>query len=110
MERRNLLKMAFAVATCAAAFAATVQAAPLAPLPLSREAHSPVDRDAQPAVTTGDEVGRLKPEQVHWHHRHWGWHHRHWHHRHWGRHHRHWHHRHWGWRHHHWHHHHWRRW
>jgi hypothetical protein len=43
-------------------------------------------------VTTGDEVARLKPEEVrwghHWHHRHWGWRHRHWGHRHWHR--RHW--------------------
>ncbi|MGN1289497.1 MAG: twin-arginine translocation signal domain-containing protein [Bradyrhizobium sp.] len=105
MERRDFLKMAFAIAAGAAAFTATVQAAPLAPLPLSHDARPPTDRDAHSAVTTGDEVGRLKPEQVHWHHRHWGWHHRHW-----GWHHRHWHHRHWGWRHHRWHRHHWHRW
>ncbi|MBR0900929.1 twin-arginine translocation signal domain-containing protein [Bradyrhizobium tropiciagri] len=109
MERRDFLKIAFAVAACAAAFTATVQAAPLAPLPLTQDARSPAGSDAHPAVTTSDEVGRLKPQQVHWRHGHHGWHHRHWHHRHW--HHRHWHHRHWGWRHHHWHrHHHWRRW
>ncbi|WP_244064968.1 twin-arginine translocation signal domain-containing protein [Bradyrhizobium sp. Ce-3] len=110
MERRDFLKIAFGVAACAAAFTATVQAAPLAPLPLTQDARSPAGSDAHPAVTTGDEVGRLKPEEVRWHHGHRGWHHWHWHHRHW-------HHRHWGWRHHHWRghhhwhrHHHWRRW
>jgi hypothetical protein len=56
------------------------------------------NKDADPAVTSSEEVDRLKPEAVHWR-RHW---HRRWHRRHWGwrRHH---------WRHHHWHRHHWRR-
>ena len=103
MERRDFLKMAFGVAAGVATFAATARAAPLAPLPLNRDARSPAGNDAHPAVTTGDEVGRLKPEQVHWHHGHRGWHHRRWHHRHWG-----WRHR--RWRRHHWRHHHWRRW
>ncbi|WP_342728519.1 twin-arginine translocation signal domain-containing protein [Bradyrhizobium sp. B097] len=99
MERRDFLKMAFGVAAGVATFAATAQAAPLAPLPLTQDARAPAGNDAHPAVTTGEEVGRLKPEQVRWHH----WHHRRWHHRHWG-----WRHRHW--RRHHWRHHHWRRW
>ncbi|WP_342713572.1 twin-arginine translocation signal domain-containing protein [Bradyrhizobium sp. B124] len=103
MERRDFLKMAFGVAAGVATFAIAAQAAPLAPLSLRGDAHLPAGNDAHPAVTTGDEVGRLKPEQVHWHHGHRGWHHRRWHHRHWG-----WRHRHW--RRHHWRHHHWRRW
>ncbi|MGF6309992.1 hypothetical protein ABIB82_007344 [Bradyrhizobium sp. i1.8.4] len=97
MERRDFLKMAFGVAA-GATFAATAQAAPLAPLPLNQDARSPVAPDAHPAVTTGDEVGHLKPEQVRWHYGHRGWHHRHWHRRHWG------------WRRRHWRRHHWRRW
>ncbi|WP_166297298.1 twin-arginine translocation signal domain-containing protein [Bradyrhizobium sp. 2S1] len=100
MERRDFLKMAFGVAAGAVTFAATAQAAPL---PLNHDARAPAAGDAHPAVTTGDEVSRMKPEQVRWHHRHWGWRHRHWHHRHWG-----WRRRHW--RRHHWRHHHWRRW
>ncbi|MBP2434961.1 MULTISPECIES: twin-arginine translocation signal domain-containing protein [Bradyrhizobium] len=98
MERRDFLKMAFGVAAGAVTFAATAQAAPLAPLPLNQDARAPAAGDAHPAVTTGEEVGRMKPEQVRWHHRHWGWRHRHWHRRHWG------------WRRHHWRRHHWRRW
>ncbi|WP_050625774.1 twin-arginine translocation signal domain-containing protein [Bradyrhizobium viridifuturi] len=101
MERRDFLKIAFGVAAGAAAFAATAQAAPLAPLLLNQDARAPAGSDAHPAVTTGDEVDHLKPEQVHWHHGHGRWHHRHWHHRHWG-----WRHRHRHWRRHH----HWRRW
>ncbi|WP_338689718.1 twin-arginine translocation signal domain-containing protein [Bradyrhizobium sp. 26S5] len=100
MERRDFLKMAFGVAAGAVTFAATAQAAPL---PLNHDARAPAAGDAHPAVTTGDEVSRMKPEHVRWHHRHWGWRHRHWHHRHWG-----WRRRHW--RRHHWRHHHWRRW
>jgi hypothetical protein len=111
MEPRNFLKLAFGVAAAASVFTATAQAAPLAPRPIGDPAYVAQGHpDAHPAVTSSEEVARLKPEQVHWHghwhHRHWGWHHRHWgwHHRHWGWHHRHWgwHHRHWGWHHRHW--------
>jgi hypothetical protein len=94
MERRHFLKIAFGAAAGAAAFAATAQAAPM--VPLNEHTLRPSSPDAHPAVTTGDEVDHLKPEQVRWHHRHW--------------HHRHWHRRHWGWRHRHWHRRHWRRW
>ncbi|WP_426442290.1 twin-arginine translocation signal domain-containing protein [Bradyrhizobium genosp. P] len=94
MERRDFLKIAFGIAAGAAAFAASVQAAPLAPHPLNEDAKSPAGEDAHPAVTTGEEVDRLKPEEVRWHHGHRGWGHRHWHHRHWGWRRRHWH-RHW---------------
>jgi hypothetical protein len=96
MERRDFLKLTFgfAVAVAAAAtLARGAQAAPLSPQPLRVNERS-AQQDAQPAVTTRDEVDHLKPEEVHWGH--------HWHHRHWG-------HRHWGWRHRHWHRHHWHR-
>jgi hypothetical protein len=100
MERRDFLKFALGVAASAAALGASAQAAPLAPHPLnddtarasSQDAHS----DAHPAVTTGDEVDHLKPEEVRWGHgHHYGWGRRHWgwRRRHWG-----WRRRHWGWR------------
>lgn len=102
MERRHFLKLAFGVAAGTAALAAGAQAAPLAPHPLAKDERlPPVNGDVHPAVVTGDEVDRLKPEQVRWgHHGHghrWGWHHRHWgwRHRHWGWRHRRWHRRHW---------------
>jgi hypothetical protein len=87
MERREFLKIAFGVAAGTAALAASAQAAPLSPQPLTPGGYLPGDRGPHPAVTSGDEVERLKPEQVRWH-RHWGWRHRHW-----G-----WRRRHWGWR------------
>jgi hypothetical protein len=90
MERRDFLKIAFGAAAGAAAFAATAEAAPLAPHPLNEDAAMPPRAQAQPAVTSGEEAARLKPEEVRWHHRHWGWHHR----RHWGWR-RRWHRRHW---------------
>jgi hypothetical protein len=99
MERRHFLKIAFGFAAGAAALATSAQAAPLAPHPL-QDSVRPPPADAHPAVTTAEEVDRLKPEQVRWGHHHG---HRHWHRRHWG-----WHRRHWGHR-HHWHRH-WRRW
>ena len=102
MERRHFLKLAVGIAAGAAMVAAGAEAAPLSPQPLNGDRRLP----AEPAVVTGDEVDRLKPEQVrwgwhrHWHRRHWrrhwGWHRRHWHRRHWHRWHWHrWHHRHW---------------
>jgi hypothetical protein len=100
MERRHFLKIAFGFAAGAAALAASAQAAPLAPHPLQDGSLPETHPDAHPAVTSADEVDRLKPEEVrwgrHWHHRwhrrHWGWRRRHW-----G-----WRRRHWGWRRHHW--------
>jgi hypothetical protein len=96
MERRHFLKLAFGFAAGAAALAASAQAAPLMPQPLKGQLA--VNPDAHPAVTTGDEVDRLQPEQVRWGRhrgwrRHWGWRRR----RHWG-----WRRRHWGWRRRHW--------
>jgi hypothetical protein len=96
MERRDFLKYALGVAAGAAAFVASAQAAPLMPQPLNEDAKLPVNPDAQPAVTSGDEVDHLAPEEVRWgrgHHRGWG-RHRGWGHRHWGWRRR----RHWGWR------------
>ena len=110
MERRDFLKFAvgFAAAGAAATLAVSAQAAPLVPQPLNQSGRLPANEDARPAVTTSDEVDRLKPEEVrwghHWHHRHWGWRRRHWgwRRRHWG-----WRRRHWGWRHRRWHRRHW---
>jgi hypothetical protein len=99
MERRHFLKLAFGFAAGAAALAASAQAAPLMPHPLAEDGRlPPSDEDARPAVTTGDEVEHLKPEEVRWR-RHWGWRRRHWgrRRRHWG-----WRRRHWGWRRRHW--------
>lgn len=82
MERRHFLKLAFGFAAGAAALAASAQAAPLMPQPLDDDARLPPgNRDARPAVATGDEVDRLTPEEVHWGRgrgRHWGWRRRHW--------------------------------
>jgi len=104
MERRHFLKLAFGIAAGAAVLAASAQAAPLAPQPLAQDERlPPAIKDAHPALTTEEEVNRLKPEEVRWGH-HWHGRHRGWHHRHWG-----WRHRHWGWRHRHWHHRHWHR-
>ncbi|MBN8991517.1 MAG: twin-arginine translocation signal domain-containing protein [Rhizobiales bacterium] len=93
MERRHFLKLAFGFAAGGAALVASAQAAPLTPQPLVPDGQLPV-QDAHPAVTTGDEVDRLKPEEVRWgrrrwRRRHWGWRRR----RHWG-----WRRRRWGWR------------
>ena len=97
MERRYVLKLA-GMAGGAVLLAAAAQAAPLAPSPIRG-----AEQQITPAVTTAEEVGQLKPQQVHWGHgHHWGWHHRHWG---WHR----WHHRHWRW-HHRWHRHRWHRW
>ena len=98
MERRHFLKLAFGFAAGGMALAATARAAPLMPQPLV-EGGVPPGPDAHPAVTSGEEVDRLKPEEVRWgrgHHRGWG-RHRGWGHRHWG-----WRRRHWGWRRRHW--------
>src|SRR6266852_6319478 len=94
MERRHFLKLAFGFAAGAAALAASARAAPLVPHPLAEDGPLPPSKeDARPAVTTGDEVEHLKPEEVRWR-RHWGWRRRHWRRRRrWG-----WRRRHWGWR------------
>ena len=78
MERRHFLKLAFGFAAGGIALAASAQAAPLMPAPLADDAKLPVNPDVQPAVTSGEEVDRLTPEEVRWGRRHWGWRRRHW--------------------------------
>ena len=82
MERRHFLKLAFGFAASAVALAESAQAAPLAPQPLTADGRLPPGNgDARPAVTTGEEVDRLAPEQVQWRRRRyrrwrrrrWGW-------------------------------------
>lgn len=77
MERRHFLKLAFGFAAGGIALAASAQAAPLMPAPFADDARLPVNPDAQPAVTSGEEVDRLTPEEVRWGRRHWGWRRRH---------------------------------
>ena len=92
MERRHFLKLALGFVAGGAALAASAQAAPLMPAPLADDGKFPANPDAQPAVTSGDEVDRLTPEEVRWgrgrhrgwgrrgwgwrRRRHWGWHRR----------------------------------
>jgi hypothetical protein len=99
MERRHLLNLVLGVAAGVAVFAATANAAPLPPMSPEQALVLPRAAGAEPAVVAQDEVNRLKPIAVHWHHghRHHGWHHHRWHHHGWRHHHG---------RHHHWHHHH----
>ena len=88
MIRRHFLNFVFGVAASIAVFAVTANAAPLPPISAGQSLVLPRAAGAEPAVVAQDEVNRLKPEQVYWHHHHW--HHHHWHHHHW--HHHHWHH------------------
>ena len=85
MERRHFLKLALGFVAGGAALAASAQAAPLMPAPLADDAKLPGNPDAQPAVTTGEEVDSLSPEEVRWgrgrgwgHRRGWGWGRRRW--------------------------------
>ncbi|QHO77482.1 hypothetical protein ACH79_37475 [Bradyrhizobium sp. CCBAU 051011] len=100
MERRHFLKLALGFVAGGAALAASAEAAPLMPTPLADDANKlPDNKDAQPAVTSGDEVDRLSPEEVRWGRgrgrgwgrRRWGWRRRRWGWR------RRWRRRHWGW-------------
>ena len=87
--RRHFLNLVFGVAAGVAVFAANANAAPLPPISFGQSLLPPRVDSAEPAVIGQDEVDRLKPEQVRWHHHHWRhhhwhhWHHHHWHHRHW---------------------------
>jgi hypothetical protein len=79
MERRHFLKLTFGFIAGASALAAGAVGAEAAPLPpVTPEGQGPVPRrgEAEPAVTTQDDVDHLTPEQVRWH-RHWGYR-RHW--------------------------------
>src|ERR1700688_1375274 len=82
MERRHFLKLAFGFAAGAAALAASAQAAPLAPHPLTEDGRLPPGtEEPRPAVVSGDEGKSLNPEEVRWgrrwhrrwHRRRWGW-------------------------------------
>lgn len=64
MERRHFLKLAFGFVAGGAALAASAQAAPLMPQPLAKDAGLPSDQEPEPAVTSGDEVDRIVPEEV----------------------------------------------
>ena len=66
MERRHFLKLALGFVAGGAALAASAQAAPLMPASLVDDGKLPANPDAQPAVTSGDEVDRLTPEEVRW--------------------------------------------
>lgn len=67
MERRHFLKLVLGFAAGAVALAEGAAAAPLAPQPLSPDGRLPPgDAEARPAVTTGDEVDRLAPDEVRW--------------------------------------------
>ena len=88
MERRHFLKLTFGFVAGATALVATANAAPLPPISAEQGLVPPRGEGAKPAVTTQDDVDRLKPEEVRWHRRHWGWRRRHW-----GWHRRRWHHR-----------------
>lgn len=83
LERRTFLKAAFSIAAGVAAFAASVQAAPLMPPPVdSLKGKTPVP---EPAVADQADLDNAHVEEVRW-----GWHRRHW---------RRWHRRrYWGWR------------
>jgi hypothetical protein len=70
MERRKFLKLGVGFAVGATALAATAQAAPLLPQPLFENKAS---QNGDPAETTGDEVERLRPQEVRWGRgHHWG--------------------------------------
>ncbi len=74
MERRHFLKLTFG----ATVLAASANAAPLPQIAAPRGPVAPHDDRAEPAVVSRDDVDRLKPEQVRWHHRWHRWHRRHW--------------------------------
>jgi hypothetical protein len=83
MELRSVLKLAIGMAVGATALVGVANAAPLAPASSAQLAVPGVQAVA-PAVVSQAEVNQLKPQEVRWHRRHWGWHHRrHWHRRHW---------------------------
>ena len=77
MERRDFLKIAMGFVAGGAALAATAQAAPVPPVSGALIGCSPGwQLSVEPAVVSQDEVDRIKPEEVRWHHHHHGhWHH-----------------------------------
>jgi hypothetical protein len=91
MKPGDLLNFSAGLVAGVIVLAASAQAAPIAPIS-GQAASAPAAANVEPAVVSQNEVDRIKPVQVRWHHHH-HWHHHHWHHRHW--HHHRWHHRHW---------------
>ena len=80
MERRHFLKLTFGFIAGASALAAGVidtEAAPLPPVPPEGQGLAPQRGEAEPAVTTQDDVDRLAPEEVRWRRR-WGYRRRYW--------------------------------
>jgi hypothetical protein len=80
MERRHFLKLTFgfiAGASALAAGAVATEAAPLPPVTPEGQGLVPQRGEAEPAITTQDDVDRLAPDQVRWR-RHWGYRRRHW--------------------------------
>jgi hypothetical protein len=92
MERRNFLKLTFGFIAGATMLAAGAEAAPLPPVTPQRQGLAPRRSEAEPAITTQDDVDRLAPDQVRWRRR-WGYRRR----RFWGYRRRHWRRRYWGW-------------
>ena len=73
MERRHFLKLTFGFIAGAAALASGAnEAAPLPPVAPEGQGLVPKRGEAEPAVTTQDDVDRLAPEQVRWRRR-WGY-------------------------------------
>ena len=72
MERRHFLKLTFGFIAGAAALASGAEAAPLPPVTPEGQGLIPKRGEAEPAVTTQDDVDRLAPEQVRWRRR-WGY-------------------------------------
>lgn len=80
MERRHFLKLTFGFIAGAAALASGAvgtEAAPLPPVSPEGQGLVPKRGEAEPAVTTQDDVDRLSPEQVRWRRR-WGYRRRYW--------------------------------
>jgi hypothetical protein len=80
MERRHFLKLTFGFIAGAAALAsgAGAEAAPLPPVTPEGQGLVPRRGEAEPAVTTQDDVDRLAPDQVRWRRRRWGYRRRYW--------------------------------
>jgi hypothetical protein len=77
MERRHFLKLTFGFIAGAAALAAGAEAAPLPPVTPEGQGLVPRRGEAEPAITTQEDVDRLTPDQVRWRRR-WGYRRRYW--------------------------------
>lgn len=81
MKLGDILSVGAGLVAGAVVLAASVQAAPVAPLS-GQAATVPAAANVEPAVVSQKEVDRMKPVLVHWHHHHWHHHHWHYHHHH----------------------------